>query len=160
MAPRALLTPGVKATAEGDKLSVAGAVTFLDLQHTAEATIKTGARINQNRTDYYTAGTQAVVVDAKSINEGVHLGGNLKLPGIKGDVTDFKFDPQTSFALGSTTADGKGGSGVGFTFLMTSYSNTVTAKIENGVRLKADSLTVNAETLGMSITVGASGGES
>ncbi|TFH16060.1 MAG: hypothetical protein E4H02_06500, partial [Lentisphaerales bacterium] len=68
-----------QATAEGDQLAVAGALTAVFLQHDAEAVIASGALINQRD---QSGDTQDVVVTASSANQAVHLGGNVALPSI------------------------------------------------------------------------------
>ncbi len=145
-----------QAVAGGDTdVAVAGSMMFVELNFTPEALIKSGAKINQDA-NYRTA-NQDVVVQATSVNDAVNFGGNIKLPGLQGNILEWKDSP-VSPGGGTSTNDGKGA--VGFTFQFYDYIDTVTAKIEDGVQLHASSLDVDADTEVMSIVVGASGGKS
>jgi len=149
-----------QATAAGEKLAVAGAVSYIELNGDADAIIKSGAQINQNVSG---AGVRDVVVQAVTLNEAVHLGGNIQLPGISSEPGEGKIQPKLSARykpkdlLGSSAEDGKGA--VGATVMINSYNNNTTARIEEGVALYADSLLVDAETGTMNVAVGASGGQ-
>ena len=145
-----------QATASGDKLAIAGAVIYVDVQSDARAIIASGAQINQNE-DTRT-GDQDVVVQALNVNEGVHLGGNIELPGIKLDKKKMKLSAtyKPKDLLGTKADDGK--AAVGATVMIYNYGNTTTALIEDDVALYADSLHVDAEQKTMSVAVGASGG--
>ena len=61
-------------------LAAAGAVTILTLDHDSKAYIDSGALINQDTS--LRSGQQNVTVKAISVNESVHFGGNLAMPGI------------------------------------------------------------------------------
>jgi len=145
-----------QAVAGGDTdVAVAGSIMFVQMHHTVDALIKDSAKINQDTSLRTT--TQDVAVEATSANDAVNFGGNIQLPGLTGSNTSFKINVNKPGA-GSGTNNGKGA--VGFTFQMYDYANQVTAKIEDDVELHATSLEVDAETRGMSIVVGASGGKS
>ncbi|MEM6446315.1 MAG: hypothetical protein AAF704_07085, partial [Cyanobacteria bacterium P01_D01_bin.123] len=141
-----------QSTAKGSDVSIAGAVTVLGLNHTSDAYIGNGAQINQQTA--FRTGSQSVNVVANSINEAVHFGGNIALPGISGNITKYTID--TSLG-GFGTAGGDGA--VGGTVLIIDYVDDVTAKIRDGVTLFADSLIVDADNRAFSISVSASGGD-
>ncbi len=153
--------------AEGQKKAAAGAAAVLVMDHEANATIRSGAQINQDATFQAAGDAQHVVVEAASIAQMVNLGGNFKPFGIRGDTDKVNADgsentdgwkPKTSsMGFGSKAADG--GSAVGLTLLGYGYVNDVQAKIEDGVQLYADSLKVDADNDTLSLTFGASGGQ-
>jgi hypothetical protein len=156
------------ATASGDKLALAGAVTFLDLTNVAEAYIKSGAKLNQ----ILDTGSQNVSVLSTNDNQAVHFVGNFSLPdfsipnivGAGKKLVNSK-GAEWKAVLKENTLDkllpvsGKKGA-VGVTFGMFMYNDTTTARIEDGVLLHADSLNVDAATDVMAFSVGASGGQS
>lgn len=171
-----------QATAAGEKVSVAGAITFLELENHAEATIKSGALVNQKDTDTF-SGDQDVVVFASSHNDAVNLGGNINLPSITlaadkagtinlsklavlNKIPFLKKLPGVKYKGLSLDTDAlKGGAGtegkgaVGFSFVGVDYAGTAIARIEDGVKLHADTLQVNAENQVLGVNVGASGGK-
>src|SRR5690606_20876940 len=131
------------------------AITMLNLDHTATAEIAGGAQINQDMA--LRSGAQAVTVEATSVNEAFHLGGNISLPGLQGSKKSFKIDTGAlKPGVGTESSEGA----IGATVMVFDYDNTVSATIGDGVTLYADSLEVDAETLAFSIAVGASGGSS
>ncbi len=141
-----------QATAEGQALAVAGAVSVVEQRQTAEAVIQSGARINQ-RLD---TGNQNVVVQSLNKNETVYLGGNINLLGPFGDKKEF----QLNFQKPGVGVGGDGTKGaVGATAIVAIVDDTTTARIEDGVVLQADSLEVDAQHDVLSVGVGASGGE-
>ena len=75
-----------QSTADATDLSVAGSVTVLSLDQIAEAYIDQDALVNQNTTDVprTVEQDQDVVVVALSVDEAVHLAGNIELPGLAG----------------------------------------------------------------------------
>ncbi|MDB5856869.1 MAG: Hemolysin-type calcium-binding region, partial [Ramlibacter sp.] len=149
-------------------LSIAGAVTVLTLSHDAIATIKSGARVNQDeslRND-----NQHVTVFAESVNQTINLGGNVPTATIgqsantvskskwnfsswmgTSDVAK-KFDKKTQNT--DNTLDVVGVTGLGF-----HYFDDVSATIEDGVLLYADSLKVEASNRVLGVTLGASGSQ-
>jgi len=237
-----ILNDGAQASAEGEKLAIAGAVSILTLNDAADARIKSGAQINQDnayrlfnltaaqdtnlpgvyewdgsawklqastggeslpaegmstgdlfvltggsdqgiyeydgsewvyKTD--ASGTvlpddmaQDVIVQGISHGKAVHIGGNISFPTMSGDATTFKdfgaavkksfVEDKTWIPKFATKAkDGKGA--VGITIMGFIGTNHALATIEDGVRLHADSLWVDAETGALSVDVAASGGE-
>ena len=159
-----------QATASGKELSLAGAITFLELENTASALIMSGAQINQKEN----SGTdQDVVVSALSLNETVNLIGNIDLPSISVSADNpfsMKTGKDSSSVVANTlrldkdallpSAGSEGKSGVGVSLIGVDYAGKVTAKIEDGVQLYADSLQVTAENNVLGVNVGASGGKS
>ncbi|BAS59688.1 hemagglutinin/hemolysin-like protein [Leptolyngbya boryana NIES-2135] len=132
------------------KLAAAGAVTVLSLDQTSKAYIDQSAQINQNTS--LRSDQQTVLVEATSVNESVHFGGNIALPGLNwNDQTN-----SLGFSIGG--AGTKASNAIGGAVLVIDYRNDVTARIEDGVTLYADSLKVNADSETMSIDVAAAGG--
>ncbi|EAR60225.1 type I secretion target repeat protein [Oceanospirillum sp. MED92] len=152
------------ATAEGQKLSIAGAGTAMFIEQDSDARIKSGAEINQRLKSSGTPGD--VVVTAASVNHLAALGGNFKTPGIaSGNTTGSGADKQRTWkpswesgGAGSSSADG--GSAAGLTVLYHGFTGNSTAKIEDGVLLDADALKVSADNQTVGVTLGASGGQS
>ena len=169
------------ATADGADLSIAGAITFLNLRQNAEAVIHSGALVNQ---ETHTGTGQAVTVTAINHNETVNLGGNIALPAFQVSA-DRPWKTKKGYnvinTLGSpiypknwqktkewwkdflpkTGPGAKANQGaVGITLMGFNFDDTTTAKIADGVRLHADSLYVDAETHVLSVDIGASGGKS
>ena len=132
------------------------AVTVLELQNDAEATIRSGAQINQE-TDQ-TNGDQKVVVEAISHNQTINLGGNIALPSI-GTKPKGKYLllPDLNKPGGGSVAE-KGKGAVGATVLVFDFRNTTIAKIESGVDL-LDSLKVTAESNVINGVLSGSGGK-
>ncbi|MEO1620128.1 MAG: DUF4347 domain-containing protein [Cyanobacteria bacterium J06632_3] len=142
-----------QATASTDAtLAAAGAVTILTLDHTSKAYIDSNALINQDAS--LRSGQQNVTVKAISVNESVHFGGNLAMPGIYWSNTASTLE----FSAGGF--GGNASNAVGGSALILNYVNDVSAKVEDGVSLYADSLKVKAESKTMNIDVAASGGKS
>src|SRR5262249_9265571 len=145
------------------KNTTAASIGVLNLIHDAEATVQSGARINQNihgatGTDNFRSGNQDVVVGAASVNEAVNLAGDFKTPTVGGTKPSHWIQGDYSAkGLGMSAAPGgsaQGGS-VGFYW----YGNAVQATIEDGVALYADSLKVTADTLDLAIVLAAAGGK-
>jgi hypothetical protein len=142
-----------QATTAGAQEAVAGSFTNLTLNQTSNAYIAPGARVNQDPT--LRTGGQNVSVVATAINSSVDLGGSVQTPGIQGNGTDFSIDPQKP---GAGTQAGK--KAVGAAFVVVNYNDTVTATINNGVKLYADSLDVDAENAVSNVSVMISGQKS
>ncbi|MBD1822859.1 DUF4347 domain-containing protein [Cyanobacteria bacterium FACHB-DQ100] len=141
-----------QATASAEsKLAAAGAVTVLSLDHTSKAYIDQNAKINQDTT--LRSDQQTVTVESNSINESVHFGGNIALPGVSWNGKT----SSANFSIGGAGASAS--NAVGGTVLVLDYINDVSARIEDGVTLYADSLKVNADSKTMSIDIAASGGK-
>ncbi|NLX97528.1 MAG: cadherin-like domain-containing protein, partial [Rhodopirellula sp.] len=160
-----ILNDGSQATASGDKLAIAGAVDLMMLSDAADARIKSGALINQ---ESHTSTDQNVVVQAVSHGMATHFGGNISFPSVgseSGSFKDFGKAVESSiltdkgwhskFGMNSKTDKGA----VGFTITGFIDKDTALATIEDGVRLHADSLWVDAETQVLSTGVQASGGD-
>ncbi len=144
-----------QSTAKGAKVSICGAVTVLDLDGTAHAYIAENALINQDTDPLYRTGAQQVAVESKVVNETMHMGGNVELPGIGGEGTSFKIKVSTGGSgVGGDTA------GVGGTVVIITCDNESTAEIKDGVVLYGDNLRVTADNKNFIITLAASGGES
>ena len=148
-----------RASVNGQKKAKAGAINVVVTNHTAEALIKDGARINQRVADYTTTD---VVIEANSTNHLASLQGNFLTFGITGGGTQSKgiksWAPSVEKpGLGSSSAGG--GSAGSAAVLVATAVNNVTAKIEDGVTLYAGSLEVDAATESVLVSVGASGGK-
>ncbi|MEO0771506.1 MAG: hypothetical protein AAFY72_19145, partial [Cyanobacteria bacterium J06649_4] len=140
-----------QATASTDaNIAAAGAVTVLTLDHDSKAYIDSSALINQDTS--LRSDQQDVIVKAISVNESVHFGGNLAMPGIYWNSKTSKLELSKG-GFGSDANNAVGGSA-----LIINYVNDVSAKIEDGVSLYADSLEVTADNKTMNIDVAASGG--
>ena len=155
-----------QASADGQKLALAGAFTVLVLDHNADATIKNGARINQDvdgvtNADNFLSGTQDVVVEAKSVAHAINLVGNFQTPGIQGSTKPInEWKPGNIIQTpGGGTEAAEGGNAVGAGAGFYWYENDVAAVIEDGVQLYADSLEVDADNRELAIVLGASGGQ-
>ncbi len=153
-----------QATAVGQKkLSFAGSGAYVTLDHQVSATIRNGARINQDQS--FNNPGQDVVVRAVSQNDTVDLGGNFQTlgTGLVGSSTKkATWSPRnTGERIKAFNFGGVGsketGSAAGAAALIYFYTNTVTAKIEDGVLLRADSLNVSANNSVLGVAVGASG---
>ncbi|RKY41296.1 MAG: hypothetical protein DRP85_06715, partial [Candidatus Makaraimicrobium thalassicum] len=146
-----------QATASGQDLSLAGAVTVLDWNNISEAFIADGALINQDLA--FRTGQQDVSVTASSVNEGLHFSGNIELPSIDPGWNEEtkKWSPAS---LGSPAGVDSEKSAIGATVQILRYSSNVLAEIGDNVVLYADSLNVDAENTAWSVVVGASGGKS
>ena len=144
-----VFTSWSQATAAGDKVAVAGAVTVLILDHQAEAYIAENARINQD------TAVQHVAVQALSVNQSVHFGGNVNLPSL--GISQSRRTLDVTKPGGGTTA---GEDAVGFSALVLLYEDDVTAELHDGVQINVDSLLVDASNDSMSVMIAASGGKS
>ncbi len=164
-----------QATASGQKLSVAGAVSVLLLKHDAQALIKSGALINQDAVFQAASSSQDVIVEATSVNHLVNFVGNIQLPGIYPDQDnrlsneeqakrqasrDRSLSPNAVFSPPSLgTKPVAGGSAAGIAFSLNMIESNVLARIEDGVTLQADSLEVDAANEELLVSVGGSGGQ-
>ncbi|WP_295882586.1 calcium-binding protein [uncultured Thiohalocapsa sp.] len=154
-----------QATAKGQKLAVAGAATVLVLDQDADAVIRDGARINRDAAFQGTHGTatsQAVVVAAESVDHLISLGGNFQTPGVQGSTSPEKKAWKAEGGLQKPgpglSTDGTGEKTVGAALQVFYHDNDVTAQIQDGVALTADSLLVDADTQVVGVSMGASGG--
>jgi hypothetical protein len=153
-----------QATASGEELTLAGSVTFLELDNNASALIKSGAQINQKS---HTGADQDVVVFAVSDNDTVNLAGNIELPAVSSSLKPGVlhlggFWVKTDVLNLEATFGGagvKGKSGAGLVLMGVDYGNSVIARIEDGVKLHADTLQVTADNNVLGVNVGASGGK-
>ena len=145
-----------QATAKGDaKTGIAGAITVVDLNHKAEAVIKSGAKINEGVTGN---GDRTVNVTASSTSMLVNLGGNIQLPGINTSgekISEFKVSFQKP-GLGTGAKENAAGA----TVMVFDLDNTVEARIEDGAKITGDNLKVTADNFAVDVSVGASGGDS
>ena len=159
-----LIDTWAQAVAQGQKkLSIAGALAAVTLDHDATAVIKDGANINQDVAFRADTDLQEVVVEATSVNHAINLGGNFQTlplaPGAKPKIWSLK--RANDLARFSPLGGGGNTEGaVGATFLTHTYLNDVTAEIEDGVDLYADSLEVDAKNTVLGVTIGVSGGRS
>ena len=145
-----------QSTAKGAEVGICGAVSVLDLNGTAKATIDDNARINQKNDAIYRTGNQKVVVSAHVVNEAVHLGGNIELPVIGAEADQkkvLKIKP-----AGPGYGDEAERAAMGGTVLIIGYDNVAEAMIHEGVALYAKTLDVSADTSSFSFTFSASGG--
>jgi len=144
-----------QATASGDKVAVAGAVTVLDVQNTSKATIMSGAEINQ--LSGYSTNPGSVVVQAQSDNESANLVGNINLPYI--DITQAFEKKYDKLKEGLAPSAGVSGSNaVGASLLVTIGGDDTEAVIEDGAKVNASSLYVDGLTNVLGVELGASGG--
>jgi len=87
------------------------------------------------------------------VNEAIHLGGNIEVPGLSGGGKSLKIKG----SIGGTGVEAEGGA-LGGTVIIVGYDNVSTAIIEDGVVLYADALDVSADTSSFSFSFSASGG--
>jgi len=134
-----------QATSTGDgtgrapDYNLAGSLTNLTLKQTSHAFISQGALINQSATH---TGQQNVFVLATGTSSSVNLGGSVQFPGLQGGTShNLQISPQKP---GAGVEANQGAVGVGV--VVVSYTNKVSANIDTGVHLYADSLDVDAET--------------
>ncbi|MFY9853446.1 MAG: hypothetical protein WAK26_06165, partial [Terracidiphilus sp.] len=140
-----------QSTASGEQLAVAGAITFLDVQNTSLATIYNGAEINQT-IGISNAGN--VIVQAQSDNQSVNLIGNLNLPST--DIT--KLFAGKSGVLSGFSSGAAGDDSVGASVLLSISGDNTQAVIQDGAKVNASSLDVDAETNVLEVGLGVSGG--
>jgi hypothetical protein len=156
-----------QSSANGQKKTKAGSITILGLQNTATATIQSGAQVNQlttgllNAVDFRTGG-QTVTVSAEGVNEAVNLTGAFKTPSVAGLPSRAwqQVVKRSTTGKGSNTAPVPNGEGAGGALGIHGYGNIVKARIEDGVVLRADSLTVTADTRNLAIALDVAGGKS
>lgn len=142
-----------QATATSNKIALAGAVTVLNLDHDSEAFIAEAAEVNQDASYRSNARLQRVTVEATNTNQAIHFGGNVALPGLNLDGANTSLD-FTKPGAGSRAGDGT----VGASFLVLTSDNRTTAEIDEGARVFADSLKVDASNDVISAALSASGG--
>ncbi len=137
------------------EIVVAGSVTYDALNQTANASIGTGAQINQDTDPAYRTGSQSVFVLATGTNSSVNAGGSVQVPGFSGSNSELQV---------GVNAPGAGVEAkqacVGAALVVVDYSDNVTATVNSGVNLYADSLDVDAETAVFNFTIMISGGSS
>ena len=156
-----LFTTMSQATAEGKTIGAAGAVTFLDVQNTSDATIVSGAKINQNLNTLYpvvgaTPPPGSVIVQALSSNQSVNFIGNINIPGCVDITSGSGKELKDTFFGGAGT---KGKDAVGASLLFSLYGDNTEAVIQSGATVYADSLFVDAEAAELGVGIGASGGK-
>ena len=128
-------------------LGVDGSLTVLQLTQNSNAYIATGANINQDTNRSAASGQQNVNVVATGINSSVDLGGSVQTPGLQGTVNNqqhFILDPNQ--LKQNPIGGSKGTNAIGAGVLVVQYTDNVTATINSGVRIYADSLNLDAET--------------
>jgi hypothetical protein len=156
-----------QAVAAGQKtVSFGGAITVWNLTHDSAAEIRDGANINQDPDGVdpnapqggFRTGDQNVVVEASSVNQAINLGGNFQtlLDGLQAKPKKWTKDLRAYRPFGGGDTDGA----VGATVLVFNYTNDAESKIEDNVRLFADSLHVDASNVVLGVGIGASGGKS
>jgi len=133
------------------------------LDHTASATIESGASINQatsfvvnGQTVSLRTGSQQVAVTANAVSEMINITGNFNTPGLNLD-TNTSWAPSFNTNLYGTK---DGGKAIGGGAMVQFNVSNVTADIADGVHLYGDSLDVEADTTNIAINLVASGGKS
>ncbi|MFO7617339.1 MAG: hypothetical protein R6V75_08800, partial [Bacteroidales bacterium] len=141
----------------GDKFGIAGSVAYLDFTNTAEAFIRSGAKINQDQE--YRTDEQSVSVSATTEMELVNMAGvfdiNLSEDGLKKLIKEK--DPLALLNPMGASSDRGGFGGSAFLLFL---SNTTKAEIEGGAAVHsgtAGGLSLNAETDIFSIALAQSG---
>ncbi|MGE3771960.1 MAG: leukotoxin LktA family filamentous adhesin, partial [Gammaproteobacteria bacterium] len=133
--PDTFFNSWAQAAAEGEQNGVAGSVNVLDIDNIAEAVIGSYADVNQDAGFLGAAGAGDVEVEAKSEVMTVNLSG----------VAEFFLEAIKSLGKDVFSTGGKK-SGVGGAYLGTWYTNDVLAEIDDGAKLDAADLTVEART--------------
>ncbi len=130
---------------------------MLLLDHTANATIDSGAKINQDNRQHPSSATgkQQVVVTADGANEMVNITGNFSMPGVELN-TEKSWVPVFSRPLYGASGGAKA---IGGGAMIQLNTGNVTAEIQNGVTLYADSLDVEADTTNIDVNFVGSGGK-
>ena len=136
-------------------VAVAGSLTCEILNQTSNASIASGAQINQDNDPTYRTGTQSVFVLASGTNSSLNAGGSVQTPGLSGSNKEFQIGVNAP-GTGVQASDAS----VGAAFVLVLYTDDVTATISSGVKLYADSLDVDAETAVFNFSVMISGGSS
>ena len=138
------------------EIVVAGSVTYDALNQTANASIGSGAQINQDTDPAYRTGSQSVFVLATGTNSSVNAGGSVQVPGFSGSNSELQVGRQRAGRRRAGQAGLRGG-GLGDRRVP---SDNVTATVDSAVNLYADSLDVDAETAVFNFTIMISGGSS
>ena len=146
-----------QSTAKGAEVGMCGAVSVIDMNGTAEAYIDKNAKINQIADEEYRTGVQKVSVSSMVVNEAVHLGGNIEIPGIGAEGQGEKKSLKIKLTAPSS-GDEAEKAAMGGTVMIIGYDNVSTAMIMDGVVLYADELDVSADTSSFSFSFSASGG--
>ncbi|MGI6091826.1 MAG: leukotoxin LktA family filamentous adhesin [Negativicutes bacterium] len=152
---KAMFTSWAQASSNGDKGTGSASVDIMNFNNKSNAYIGKGAMINQDDTFNSDHGKNDVSVTAKTDIATLDLSGMLKTP--LDDLIQAardKTDPMLS-AFGNTS----GGTGVGGSVLVTLEDNTTKAYIDEGAKVKANDLTVDADTTVKNISLGAAGGK-
>ncbi|HEV3085369.1 MAG TPA: hypothetical protein VGY66_36785, partial [Gemmataceae bacterium] len=136
----------------GAQYALAGSFTLLTMNQTSTAYIGQGALINQDTSAKYVTGQQDVFVLATGTNSSVDLGGSVQFPGLTGSTNGNSFWPTPWGRGGVLGVNGPGWGNkasqgaIGAALVMIQYTDNVTATIDTGVKMYADSLEVDAET--------------
>ena len=136
-------------------VAVAGSLTCEILNQTSNASIASGAQINQDTDPSYRTGTQSVFVLGTVTNSSLNAGGSVQTPGLSGSKKEFQIGVNAP-GTGVQASDAS----VGAAFVLVLYTDVVTATISSGVNLFANSLDVDAETAVFNFSVMISGGSS
>ncbi|MGH2998562.1 MAG: beta strand repeat-containing protein, partial [Gaiellaceae bacterium] len=143
-----------QATAGGDtQEDFAGSAMFMEVQNHATALIDSGAQVNQDSA--YRTTDQVVTVEAQSDSDLVTMGGNIRFPGVQGNINSWTIDPVKPG--GGTTTNGY--RAIGFTLQVYDIRGSADATIADSAAVHASALNVTATTEDMVIVVGASGGK-
>ncbi|UCD79969.1 MAG: LEPR-XLL domain-containing protein, partial [Desulfobacterales bacterium] len=141
----------------GDTFGIAGSVDYLDFTNHSEASIRSGANINQDQN--YWSDLQSVSVTATTEMELVNLAGifDINLQASTLEELKKKKDPLESLnPMGSGSEKG----GFGGSALVMLFDNQAIAEIQGGARVHTgaiDGLSVTAETDILSIALAQSG---
>jgi hypothetical protein len=146
------------ATDSNTKAAAAGSVTYLTLNQTSNATIGQGAQINQDTSLRTNNKTQNVFVLATGTNSSLNLGGSVQTPNLRGSNKTLKPNSQApdTGGYGLQSSD----TSLGIAVVSVTYNDSVTATIDPGVNLFADSLDVNASTAVFHLSAVVSGADS
>lgn len=131
-------------TATGETAGVAGAVTYLEYNNTAAATIKNTARINQRTDASYRSNDQTVAVDAAADLNQIIVVGNFDFRLSQNDLNQIFEDrgnaePYHTSVLTDPQGVTSGKAGIGGSILLSYITDNVTAHVENGARIHAGS---------------------
>ncbi len=140
-----------QSSAKGNKTGFALSDTLMELIDGANASIQSGALINQATPITQITSSQNVSVSAISDVETVNLVGNFPqiLDAILGQSSKNPEDTK-----------GANAKGIGGSFSGVEYNNTIQATIGSGAQVNAYNLTVNAQTQANNISLGVTGAKS
>jgi Ca2+-binding RTX toxin-like protein/acetolactate synthase small subunit len=157
-----LFNSWAKSTAKGENLGIAGSVNYLQFTNNSQATIGSGAKINQN--PLFQNDAQAISVEATTELKLVNVTGVFDFEISLDKLNDLRTSKDRLADLNPAgSQSGKGGMG-GSLFLLFNNSTTI-AKVETGAIIttgKDGDLTINAESKNIDINLaqsGASGGQ-